>query len=205
MAREHARILLSIWDDPDFLALRHVDQWTYFAMLSHRDLSWCGVAPLLPQRYATLAADLTATKVRAALDRLTRARFVVMDDNTAEIAARTFVRHDGIMKQPNVIIAALKAWDKVHSEAIREAIRQEFARAYAEGFPEGFPEGFHKSFGRAFPDGFGDLFANSPSPFPLPHLSQVQVANARAALTAAQNVEPGEGWVGDVLGLEASR
>lgn len=178
MAREHARILLSIWDDPDFVALKSIDQWTYFAMLSHRDLSWCGVAPLLPQRYAALARDLTPAKVRGALDRLTDARFVVLDDDTAEIAARSFVRHDGIMKQPNVILAALKAWSRVHSEPIKEVIRQEFARAYAEGFPEGFPEGFVKAFRRAYPDGFGELFANSLSPFPSPHISQRQVANA---------------------------
>ena len=35
--------------------------------------------------------------------------------------------------------------------------------------------------------------------------SKRQVANARAALTAAQNAEPGEGWLGDVLGLEEAR
>ena len=34
---------------------------------------------------------------------------------------------------------------------------------------------------------------------------QSQVANARAALTAAQNAGPGEGWVGEVLGLEEAR
>ena len=34
---------------------------------------------------------------------------------------------------------------------------------------------------------------------------QSQVANARAALTAAQNAGPGEGWLGDVLGLEEAR
>ena len=36
-------------------------------------------------------------------------------------------------------------------------------------------------------------------------IPQVQVANARAALDSAKNVEPGEGWIGDALGLEASR
>ncbi len=180
MAREHARILLSVWEDDDFLALRALDQWTYFALLSHRDLSWCGVSPLLPQRYAALATDMTASKASTSLRNLERARFVVVDHDTAEIAARTFVRHDGIMKKPNVLIAAIKAFNKVHSQPIRDALQQEFARAYAEGFPRGFGEQFRKSFGRSFPqqlpEPFGELFgeqsaelfANSPSPFPLP-------------------------------------
>lgn len=57
MAREHARIYLSAWDDDDFLALSQVEQWAYWALLSSPDLSWCGVAPLLPQRLAKLSRD----------------------------------------------------------------------------------------------------------------------------------------------------
>lgn len=176
MARDHARIFLSIWDNHDFTALKTADQWTYFALISHRDLSWCGVAPLLPQRLAMLAADGSASRVQKSIATLERARFVVVDRATAEVAARTFVRHDGIMKQPNVLCASIKAWSKVHSEAIREALRDEFARAYGESFPEGFGEGFGKAFTRSFPEGFPEGFANSPSPFPLPPLSDGQVA-----------------------------
>lgn len=208
MAREHARILLSVWEDDDFLALRSTDQWAYFALLSHRDLSWCGVSPLLPQRYANLASDMTAGKANAALRNLEQARFVVADHDTAEIAARTFVRHDGIMKKPNVLIAALKAFEKVHSPQIRESLRCEFARAYTEGFPEGFGEPFGRAFGRSFPEGlpepFGELFgeqvpelfANSPSPFPLPPISATQPSPNRHLADARDR---------DALGLGVSQ
>ena len=186
MAREHARIYLSAWDDDDFLALTQAEQWAYWALLSSPDLSWCGVAPLLPQRLAKLSRDGNAAKISRALAGLEAQRFILIDSETVEVAVRTFVRHDGVMKQPNVLCAAIKAWGKVHSEPIREALRDEFRRAYVEGFPEGFGEGFGKAFTRSFAKGFPEGFANSPSPFPLPPsfagcvALQGQVTNARA-------------------------
>lgn len=168
MARDHARIYVRIQDDTDWLSLTMAEQWAYHALLISRDLSWCGVAPLLPQRVSALAKDATSPKVLRALAGLEAKRFVLLDHDTAEIAVRTFVRHDGVMKQPNVLCAAIKAWGKVHSEPIREAIRDEFRRAYVEGFPEGFGEGFTRAFAKSFADGFPEGFANSPSPFPLP-------------------------------------
>lgn len=169
MAREHARIFVSIWEEGgDFPDLTMAEQWAYFALLSSRDLSWCGVAPLIPQRLARLSKDGTPAKATKAIHGLARHGYVLMDLDTAEVAVRTFVRHDGVMKQPNVLCAAIKAWGKVHSEAIRDGLRAEFGRAYVEGFPEGFPEGFGKAFARSFPKGFPEGFANSPSPFPLP-------------------------------------
>ena len=170
MARGHARVFVSIWDDDDFVALPVSEQWLFFALLSSPDISWCGVLPLIPSRIARLADGLTPAKVRRSLDRLAADRFVIVDDDTAEVLVRSFVRHDGIMRQPNVLCAAIMAWGKVHSDPIREAIKGEFARAYGEGFPEGFPEGFGKAFGRSFRGGFPEGFANSPSPFPLPPL-----------------------------------
>lgn len=44
MARDHARIYLSIWESTDFTGLTISEQWTYFALISPPDLSW-GRAP----------------------------------------------------------------------------------------------------------------------------------------------------------------
>lgn len=44
MARDHARIYLSIWESTDFTGLTISEQWTYFALISSPDLSW-GRAP----------------------------------------------------------------------------------------------------------------------------------------------------------------
>lgn len=132
MARKHARILVSIWDDPDFVALTTAQQVTYFALLSSKDLSWCGVNPLLPQRFSGLASDLNERKARAAFDALADARFIVADHDTAEVAARTFVRHDDILNQPNVTKAMGRALGLVRSDRIRRAIVDELHRVHLE-------------------------------------------------------------------------
>lgn len=132
MARDHARLLVSIWSDDEWIALTTVQQMTYLSLLSSPDLSWCGVAPMLPQRIVRLASDLTERKVRNALDTLEARRFLVIDQGTAEIAVRSYVRHDGILKQPNVTKALVKALQRVHSPTLSDAIRGELARELME-------------------------------------------------------------------------
>lgn len=135
MARNHARLLLSVWDDPNWLGLTSQQHDVYAALLTTNDLSWCGVAPLLPQRLVGWSADLTLRKVQAALDVLSSqqaGRFLIIDETTAEVGVRTFVRHDDLMKQPNVVKAMLKDLAKVRSRTIRDAIVHELRRKHAE-------------------------------------------------------------------------
>lgn len=172
MARDHARIWISIWDDADFTSLPIAHQRMYLALMSNEDINYVGVAPLLPGRLARKAADLTERKVMQSIDALADALFVIVDKTTSEVCVRTFIRHDGILKQPNVVRAMNKAYAKVHSETIRAAIREELPKALAHTFPKGLPQGVCKAlaegFGEGFVQGFREHFANSPSPFPLP-------------------------------------
>ena len=162
MARKFARILISIWDDDDFLALRTADQHAYFALVSSSDLSWCGVAPLLPQRFSKIATDMTPRKFANALDALEAGRFVIIDRETAEVSARTFVRHDDILKMPNVTKAMGRAFGLVRSPAIRSAIVSELGRAYHDD-PEARGWG---SLEVAYPELFADVIAKgSRNPF----------------------------------------
>lgn len=138
--RQHARIQLAIWDG-DFAALTADEQLVYLMLVSSSDMSYAGVLPLLPKRLAAQTSDLNERRVRAALKGLAAQRYVILDEDTDEICVRTYVRHDGILKQPNVIRALNKAYAKVHSERIREAIRVEMVKAIGEGFPEGIPQG----------------------------------------------------------------
>lgn len=188
MARDHARMLTSMWDDPDFTALSCAEIVTYWSLAASRDLSWCGVAPLLPQRLASNARDLSVAKARAHLAALQRQRFIVIDDTTAEVCVRTYVRHDGIINQPNVVKAMVRALDQVRSPSIIETIKDELARLMGErpdakGWqtilaiaPELFgdlnaramtnPKG--KGSPNPMPEGFREGMPNYPSPFPLP-------------------------------------
>ena len=132
MARDHARILVSIWSDPDFTALDPAEQHAYLMLLSSPDLSYCGVLDLVPERYAGRAAGLTTRRFRAALDGLAKRRFVVVDDRTGEVLVRSYVRHDGVLKVPNVAKAMTKALMRTHSAKLRQVVVDELARAMRE-------------------------------------------------------------------------
>ena len=199
MARDHARLLVSIWTDSDWTALSSREQVLYLAMTSSPDLSWCGVLPLTPARLSALSKDMTEPKVRASILVLERARFILIDAHTAEILVRTYVRHDGILKQPNVTKAMIRALGKVHSPALADAVKDELARelrenADAKGWASvhvGFPELFEELLarGKANPSGKGSRKGSvkgcpttlPPSPFPLhsggqdPHQSSSSV------------------------------
>lgn len=181
--RGFARIHLSIWDG-DFPDLSSADQLVYFMLLSSRDLSYCGVTPLLPKRLTLLSTDLTERKVLASLKHLAQRRYLVVDEGTAEVLVRTYVRHDGILKQPNLVRAMNKAYDKVHSEHIREAIRDELSKAVAEGFPKGLPEGIAKALTEGFAAPYLQPTDGIPSTFHLPHDSSGSVQSERSVSDA---------------------
>lgn len=132
MARDHARVKTSIWDDPDFLSLRWTEQHIYLALMSNKGLSRCGVLDYIPSRFDHLAADLTAAKFKAAVSGLRRARFVVLDERTQELLLRTYVRHDGVLDRLNMGKATGTAFEAVVSDDIRKAIGDELARLMKE-------------------------------------------------------------------------
>lgn len=132
MARDHARVKVSIWGDPDFRALTAADQWGYLAAFSQAGLSYCGVLDYIPGRIAQLADDLTATKVKAIIRGLERAKFIVVDRETAELLVRSYVRHDGVLERVNMGKAVGSAFERVTSAAIRDAIAVEMGRLMAE-------------------------------------------------------------------------
>ncbi len=136
MARTHARLLVALWDDQDWRNLSSVHHDVYAALLTTHDLSWCGVAPLLPQRIVGWASNLTdARKVQAALDHLASddaGRFLVLNDRTGEVLVRSYVRHDDLLKQPNVTKAMLGALSRIRSQNLYNVVVAELGRAHKE-------------------------------------------------------------------------
>lgn len=132
MARDHARIKLSIWDDHDFLALRVAEQHAYFTLASHKGLSRCGVVTFIPSHFEDLAKDQTAGRLRAAVKTLRHSRFIVVDDRTQELLVRTYVRHDGVFDRVNMGKAVGSAFEAIVSDSIKRAIGDELARLMKE-------------------------------------------------------------------------
>lgn len=163
MARDHARIKTSILDDKDFTSLNSVQQITYFAAIFARDLSWAGVLPYTPVRFTRVAADISERKAQTALQVLEDKRFLVIDRDTAEILVRSYIRHDGIMRQPNVAKACARAVESVYSSRIQDVLVEELGRLLREdpnakgwtGFEASEPDLFAQVKGKALSKGFG--------------------------------------------------
>lgn len=132
MARDHARMKTSRGNDADWRALSMDAQWLYDTLMTEPRLSYCGVLDYFPGRLAERATDATEAKVRAAVKRLEKARFVVVDHGTSELLVRSFVRHDGVLDRPNMGKAMARALMLVTSRKVRDSILMELARLIEE-------------------------------------------------------------------------
>ncbi|MFC4107800.1 hypothetical protein ACFOX0_17945 [Micromonospora zhanjiangensis] len=139
MARSEARLSVSIWSDPDFLALGPAPQRMFMFLLSQPDLAHDGVIALRERRWSKSAAGLTRADVEQALADLAAARFVVVDEDTEELLVRSFIRRDKVYRQPNVLRAAQDHLEVVTSPAIRAAIAVELRRIAESGDLRGEP------------------------------------------------------------------
>jgi hypothetical protein len=154
MARTEARIFTSIWSDPDFLSLTRDAQGLYMFLLSQRELSYCGVMPLRPSRWAPKAAGLTLADVERDLKELEgtaypspnpapeegaqgagRRPFVVTDSDTGEIFVRSLLRRDNAWKQPNLLKQAIDSSEEIESQRIRAALLAEVWRLPVDESP----------------------------------------------------------------------
>lgn len=133
--RNYAQIQLSIWNDDDFRDLTAPAQLLYFIMISHPTLNRCGVGDYRPKRLALFSHSWDAHQVEAAATELAQARFVILDTDSEEYLVRTFVRHDGLMKQKNMATTMAREFSTIVSDRIRGVIVWELRRLRSE-FPK---------------------------------------------------------------------
>lgn len=154
MSRAEARIHTLCWAQQDFIDLLRFSQHAYFLILSQPQVSFCGVCTLDVQRWARLSGDRRPHEMGKAVRRLEQKRFVVTDADTNELLIRTFVKHDGIMSSPNLIVAMSRDFGHIQSRQLRTALLDELG----EGFLKGLPEGLLKRLGKPFLEGFQERF-----------------------------------------------
>lgn len=163
MARDYGRIKVSIWSDPDFLALPLSAQHAYFMLLSQPRLSYVGVIDYLPGRLATLCPDHDELSVDHAVKELEANRFVIADRATSELLIRSYIRHDPMLSQPNMTKAMARDYSSVLSPGIRAVIDDELARCYLDdkklggwrALKEESPQLFARVTGKGSPKGSG--------------------------------------------------
>ncbi|MFQ4148263.1 hypothetical protein AAGW05_06145 [Arthrobacter sp. LAPM80] len=123
-----------MWADPDVRKLRESEQRLYLLLLTH-DLTFAGVADWRPARLAGFAVDSTAESIREAAHGLARASFVIIDEDTEEIMLRSFLRHDGLLRQPKVSVSMANAYATTASSTIRGVLIHELHRLRKD-YPE---------------------------------------------------------------------
>lgn len=126
--RKHAVIQTAIWSDPDFLARTPAAQRIYLLALSQPNLSYAGVVDYTPRRWALLSAGDSIGKVRRAVHELIDTRFVVVDETTEELLVRSLVRHDRVLRSPNITKALVGDIARIQSSSIRDALVDELLR-----------------------------------------------------------------------------
>ncbi|WP_157374913.1 hypothetical protein [Arthrobacter alpinus] len=101
-------------------------------LLTHPTLNYAGVADWRPGRLAAMSPDTTASDIHDDAMALQAARFIYVDEQTEEVLIRSFLRHDGLLKQPKLSIAMVNAFGGIASSEIQQIITFELQRLRAE-------------------------------------------------------------------------
>jgi hypothetical protein len=125
----YAKVFRSIWQDDDFRALTGSTQRMYILLMTQPDVSHCGVLPYTPGRWGQLASDTDADSVRHDIEGLTVPEtlgltvkpFVLIDAGTEELLIRSYAKHDGGYKVPNIRTALFRSIEEVMSAPLRSA------------------------------------------------------------------------------------
>lgn len=128
MAKDHARVNVTIWSDPDFRALPPAAQHLYLLLWTSPDLSYCGVHDWRPAKLTGLSQGFTKEHIATIGACLAARHFLVIDEETEEVLVRSWARFDGLMKQPRMAVSYASAYATVGSQVLRQVIAHETAK-----------------------------------------------------------------------------
>jgi len=122
MARDRANIRIDIWADQEWRDLSVGAQHLYLLLLSHPTLSYAGVADWKPGRLAAMSDGTTREQIIEAAAELQKNLFIVVDEESEEVLIRSFIKHDGLIKQPKLVVSMMNAYAAIASRLIREVL-----------------------------------------------------------------------------------
>lgn len=125
MARDHTRINLDIWGDDEFRDLPVDAQALYWTLWTSPDRTYCGAHEWRPGKLAQRAGDWTVPRILAAGAVLSARLFLIVDDTTEECLIRSWIKHDGLWKIPNMAVTMANARASVGSNVLRGVIVHE--------------------------------------------------------------------------------
>lgn len=128
MAREFASVNAGLWGDPDFRLLPPAAQHLYLLLWTSPDLSYAGVHDWRPGRLAARSSGFTGAHVDTVGQCLQARHFIVVDDDTEEALVRSWIRFDGLMKQPRMAISVVKGYSSTASDTLRAVLVHELRK-----------------------------------------------------------------------------
>lgn len=120
--KDHARVNLAIWGDDDFLDLTPAAQHLYLVLWTSPGLSYCGAGEWRPAKVAQRAKGWSVKHVERAAAELARELFLIVDTDTEEFLLRSWAKHDGLWKQPNMAVSMANARAELASRTLRGVV-----------------------------------------------------------------------------------
>lgn len=128
--REYARIGVNMPEEASIKALDVEPQWLYDRLLLRPEISRCGIVPWRPAVLADLGRNSSDAKVRRWVRQIETGGQVVLDEPYAEVLVRTFVKHDKLLAQPNIVPHLVYDFGLIASAKVRLAFLREFRRLW---------------------------------------------------------------------------
>jgi hypothetical protein len=118
MARRGAMWPTWLSFDAEYEKLGHGSQGLFQFLWMHPDLNSGGYITLAPRAWSRRACDLTIEMTQGQLDELLATNWVAMDDDTAELLVRPFIRLDSCQK-PHIYVNAMRVVQTYRSPLLR--------------------------------------------------------------------------------------
>lgn len=193
MAHDHTRVNLAIWGDDDFTDLSPAAQHLYFVLWTSAGRSYCGAGNWHPGRIAQLAHGWTIAHIERAAEELSTQLFLIIDTLTDEWLLRSWVKHDGLWRTPNMAVSVANARADLASKTLRGVVvheAQKLVRAYPESTSWTRPAVAEMLRQKAIDAATLEPFRAAVTPAATPHLTPIATPGLTPAATPALRVNP---------------
>lgn len=130
MPRDHTRIHVDIWGDDEWLDVSPEAQHLYFVLYTWPP-SFCGAGDWLPRKIVTRARGWTVPRVLDAAEELVAGEFLLIDIDTEEYLLRSWIKHDGLFRQPNMAVSIANARIELASRTLKAVVVHEVQKLHA--------------------------------------------------------------------------
>ena len=112
-------------------------QWLYMFLLTSPTLTYAGISDWRPARIAAKVDGVDADEIRRRAAELEAGRFAYVDESTEEVVIRSFLRHDGLLLNPNLWRSVSIDFADIASGRLQSVVAVE-AKRLRDEHPDGF-------------------------------------------------------------------